>query len=125
MNSQTRAGEYLIQANATPLMPGQHHRAAIPWWEMPRSGIKAGEVVEAPSACLAPVTLATGLRIVAPVRTTVPLSHSGQRTPAGQRRWRTKAKHLASAIRPERLTKSDAVMMAKAPCASRLAARAL
>jgi len=30
------------------VMSGQHHRAAIPRWEMPRSGIKAGQVVETP-----------------------------------------------------------------------------
>jgi hypothetical protein len=51
------------------------------------------------------------------------LPHPGQRTPSGQRCWRTKAKHFASSIRPERLTKSDAGMMAEAPRASRLAAR--
>jgi len=50
-----------------PVMPGQHHRAAIPRWEMPRSGIKAGEVVETGCARLAPVTLAMRLRVVAPV----------------------------------------------------------
>jgi len=91
---------------------------------MPRCGVKAGQVAEAPSTCLAPVTVATRLRIVEPARTTAGLPHPGQRTPSGQRRWRTKAKHLASSIRPERLTKSDAVMMAKAPRASRSATSA-
>src|SRR3954471_2683158 len=51
-------------------------------------------------------------------------SPPGQRTPSGQRCWRTKAKHLASSSSPERLTRSGAAMMAEAPRASRLAARA-
>jgi len=59
-----------------------------------------------------------------PFRITEELSEAGQRTPSGQRCWRTSAKHLASSIRPERLTKSDAGMMAETPRASRLAARA-
>ena len=52
------------------------------------------------------------------------LSHPGRHTPSGQRRWRTGAKHLASCVRPERLTKSDAAMMAEPPRASRLPGRA-
>src|SRR3954449_7669331 len=55
---------------------------------------------------------------------TAPLSQPGQRTPSGQRCWRTKAKHLASSSSPERLTRSGAAMMAEAPRASRLATRA-
>src|SRR3954467_15377911 len=51
-------------------------------------------------------------------------SPPGQRTPSGQRCWRTKAKHLASSSSPERLTRSGAAMMAEAPRASRLATRA-
>src|SRR4051795_3376861 len=39
------------------------------------------------------------------------LLHPGQRTPSGQRSWRTSAKHLASSSSPERLTKSDAGMI--------------
>ncbi len=50
-----------------------------------------------------------------PSRTTAGLPHPGQRTPSGQRCWRTKAKHLASSIRPERLTKSGAAMNDRAP----------
>src|SRR3954454_18841524 len=38
-------------------------------------------------------------------------AHPGQRTPSGQRSWRTSAKHLASSSSPERLTKSDAGMI--------------
>src|SRR3954449_3556872 len=41
-----------------------------------------------------------------PSRTTVPLPHAGQWTPSGQRCWRTRAKHLASSISAERLTRS-------------------
>ena len=59
-----------------------------------------------------------------PSRTTEELPHPGQRAPSGQRCWRTKAKHFASSISPERLTKLDAGMVAEAPRASRLAARA-
>src|SRR3982751_5401140 len=36
--------------------------------------------------------------------------------PSGQRSWRTSAKHLASSNSPERLTRSDAGMIARAPC---------
>src|SRR4051812_44444290 len=36
--------------------------------------------------------------------------------PSGQRCWRTSAKHLASSNSPERLTRSDAGMIAWAPC---------
>src|SRR4051795_8768721 len=39
------------------------------------------------------------------------LLHPGQRTPSGQRSWRTSAKHLASSSSPERLTKSDEGMI--------------
>src|SRR3954467_9559432 len=42
-----------------------------------------------------------------PSRTTVLLPHAGQWTPSGQRCWRTRAKHLASSISAERLTRSD------------------
>ena len=49
------------------VVPGQHHRAAIPRREMPRSGIKAGQVVETPGARLALISLLTGLRVVASV----------------------------------------------------------
>jgi len=49
------------------MVSGQHHRAAIPWWEMPRSGIKAGEIVEAGRTCLAPIPLPGRLRVVVPV----------------------------------------------------------
>src|SRR4051795_6830565 len=41
-----------------------------------------------------------------PFRTTASLSHPGQRTPSGQRCWRTKAKHFASSSRDARLTGS-------------------
>src|SRR3954454_8929338 len=53
-----------------------------------------------------------------PSRITASLLQPGQRTPSGQRRWRTKAKHLASSIRPERSTRSDAAMVAGTPCMS-------
>src|SRR4051812_15649720 len=36
--------------------------------------------------------------------------------PLGQRCWRTSAKHLASSSSPERLTRSDAGITARAPC---------
>ena len=82
------------------MVPGQH---------------RAGEVVETARTRLAPVALAMRLRVVAPVpaqtsglaRTTEELSHPGQHTPSDQRCWRTSAKHLASSISPERLTKSE------------------
>src|SRR3954465_13943883 len=51
-----------------------------------------------------------------PSRITAPLPQPGQRTPSGQRGWRTSAKHLASSSSPERLTNSDAGMIAQAPC---------
>jgi IstB-like ATP binding protein len=51
-----------------------------------------------------------------PSRITPSRPHPGQRTPLGQRCWRTSAKHLASSSSPERLTKSDAGMITKAPC---------
>jgi len=54
-----------------------------------------------------------------PSRITEELSQPGQHTPSGQRCWRTSAKHLASSIKPEKLTKSDAGMMAETPRASR------
>src|SRR3954449_11174595 len=41
-----------------------------------------------------------------PSRTTVLLPQAGQWTPSGQRCWRTRAKHLASSISAERLTRS-------------------
>src|SRR5215208_5393036 len=49
---------------------------------------------------------------------TASLPHPGQRTPSGQRCWRTSAKHLASSNSSERLTRSDEGMTAKAPCAT-------
>src|SRR5215212_120022 len=80
---------------------------------------RAGEVVEAPRAFLAAVALPVRWLSSQPSRITAAVSHSGQRTPSGQRCWRTKAKHLASSIRPERLTKpeaaSDTAMMRGAP----------
>src|SRR4051812_28455033 len=42
--------------------------------------------------------------------------------PSGQRCWRTSAKHLASSNSPERLTRSDAGMIARAPCMKTAAA---
>src|SRR5271166_1417188 len=42
---------------------------------------------------------------------TAALSQSGQRTPCGQRCWRTRSKHLASSSSAERLTNSDTAMM--------------
>src|SRR5690349_22828229 len=42
--------------------------------------------------------------------------------PSGQRSWRTSAKHLASSNSPERLTRSDAGMIARAPCMKTAAA---
>src|SRR5215208_4711953 len=48
--------------------------------------------------------------------------HPGQRMPSGQRCWRTSAKHLASSNSPERLTRSDAGMIARAPCMKTAAA---
>jgi len=54
-----------------------------------------------------------------PSRITAELPHPGQHTLSGQRSWRKKAKHLASSIRPERLIKSGAAMMAKSPRARR------
>src|SRR3954451_9723701 len=50
-----------------------------------------------------------------PSRTTDPLPQTGQRTPSGQRCCRTRAKHLASSISAERLTRSGAVMVTEAP----------
>ena len=47
-------------------------------------------------------------------RTTVRPLQAGQRTPSGQRCWRTKAKHLALSISAERLTRSGAAMMPRA-----------
>src|SRR5215207_6085751 len=49
---------------------------------------------------------------------TASLPHPGQRTPSGQRCWRTSAKHLASSNSSERLTRSDEGMTARAPCAT-------
>jgi len=49
------------------VMSGQHHSEAILRREMPRSGIKASEVVEAGRACFASVALMVRLRVVAPV----------------------------------------------------------
>src|SRR3954467_1858073 len=46
-----------------------------------------------------------------PSRTTVPLPQAGQSTPFGQRCWRTRAKHLASSISAERLTRSGTVIL--------------
>src|SRR3954469_17066856 len=56
---------------------------------------------------------------------TASLPQPGQRTPSGQRCWRTSAKHLASASRAERLTRSMAAMMADAPRTSPSATPAL
>src|SRR3954463_13501616 len=56
-----------------------------------------------------------------PSRTTPPLRQAGQRTPSGQRCWRTRAKHLASSISAERLTRSGAAMVPRAPRAGRFA----
>src|SRR3954452_2841461 len=50
-----------------------------------------------------------------PLRITASLPQPGQRTPSGQRCWRTSAKHLASSSKAERLTRSMAAMMAEAP----------
>src|SRR5215203_548449 len=49
---------------------------------------------------------------------TASLPHPGQRTPSGQRGWRTSAKHLASSNSSESLTRSDEGMTARAPCAT-------
>src|SRR3954467_1985984 len=46
-----------------------------------------------------------------PSRTTVPLPQAGQSTPFGQRCWRTRAKHLASSISAERLTRSATAIL--------------
>src|SRR3954471_12244587 len=46
-----------------------------------------------------------------PSRTTVPLPQAGQWTPSGQRCWRTRAKHLASSISAERLTRAATVIL--------------
>src|SRR4051812_35097593 len=72
-------------------MPGQH---------------RAGEVVEASRASFAPIPLSVNLALSKPSRTSVLLPHAGQWTPSGQRCWRTRAKHLASSISAERLTRS-------------------
>lgn len=47
--------------------------------------------------------------------TTAGLPHPGHYSPSGQQCWRTKAKHLASSIRSERVTKSGAAMDARTP----------
>jgi len=67
------------------VVPGQH---------------RAREIIETARIRLAPVTLAMRLRVVAPVPITDELLQAGQRTPSGQRCWRTRAKHLASSIMP-------------------------
>src|SRR4051812_4303371 len=77
-------------------MPGQH---------------RAGEVVEASRASFAPIPLSVNLALSKPSRTTVLLPHAGQWTPSGQRCWRTRAKHLASSISAERLTRSDTAIL--------------
>ena len=71
---------------------------------------RAGEVVEASRTRLAAVALPVGLPVVAAVPDHAAPPHAGQRTPSGQRCWRTKAKHLASSISAERLTRSGAAM---------------
>ena len=77
---------------------------------------RAREVVEAPRTGLAPIRLPVRLRVsLQPLRTTAALLHAGQRTPAGQRSWRTVATHLASSIRDERFTRSPATLMPEAP----------
>src|SRR4051812_23622201 len=58
-----------------------------------------------------------------PFRTTASLSHPGQRTPSGQRCWRTKAKHFASSSRDARLTGSTVAMMTGPPCSPATADR--
>src|SRR3954447_12083801 len=50
-----------------------------------------------------------------PFRTTASLPHPGQRTPSGQRCWRTKAKHFASSSKDARLTGSAVAMMTGTP----------
>src|SRR3954452_12679563 len=60
-----------------------------------------------------------------PLRITASLPQPGQRTPSGQRCWRTSAKHLASSSKAERLTRSMAAMMAEAPRTSPSATPAL
>src|SRR4051794_16069544 len=58
-----------------------------------------------------------------PFRTTASLPHPGQRTPSGQRCWRTKAKHFASSSRDARLTGSTVAMMTGPPCSPATADR--
>ena len=48
---------------------------------------------------------------------TAPLLQPGQRTPSGQRCWRTSVKHLASSNSAERLTRSPCVR-ARSPAAA-------
>src|SRR3954451_22443346 len=50
-----------------------------------------------------------------PFRTTASLPHPGQRTPSGQRCWRTKAKHFASSSKDARLPGSAVAMMTGTP----------
>jgi hypothetical protein len=58
-----------------------------------------------------------------PFRTTASLPHPGQRTPSGQRCWRTKAKHFASSSRDARLTGSTVAIMTGPPCSPATADR--
>jgi hypothetical protein len=58
-----------------------------------------------------------------PFRTTALLPHPGQRTPSGQRCWRTKAKHFAPSSRDGRLTGSTVAMMTGPSCSPATADR--
>src|SRR3954468_25059796 len=93
-----------------------------PSWDRPSCAVSRPE----PIKLTVPSRLLPRRRVSShPLRITASLPQPGQRTPSGQRCWRTSAKHLASSSKAERLTRSMAGMMAEAPRTSPSATPAL